>query len=141
MVRGLHELDVGHLVPDHEEGGAAVARHEDPRQGRSNHPWISKHRIHVSVARHDALERALVEAVEVLDVLGDVLAAQITDDQLGRERVAQADEVRARRVERIGERRGLANQRPAVLRADLLDVVREVLDAQEVLDVVQAVLD
>ena len=67
----------------------------------------------------------------------DVLAGRRARDQVGGEVVADRDEVRAGRVERVGEDARLADQRPAVRREHPLAAVRVVLEREEILQAIR----
>ena len=83
-----------------------------------------------------------VQLVVGLRALGDVLAVEEAGDEVGRHRVRDRDEVRPRRVERVEERPGLADQAPAIAAGvDLLAAIGEVRNLEEVLDLVEPGLD
>jgi hypothetical protein len=67
-------------------------------------------------------------------VPADVNAVAVPQDHLGDQVVADADEIRARRVERVREDAGLAGQRPALVRVDAGAAVRVVIEPEEVFD-------
>ena len=64
----------------------------------------------------------------------DVDAVAVAQDHLGDEVVAHPDEIRARRIERIGEDPGFAGQRPALAREHPRTAVWIVVQPEEVLD-------
>jgi hypothetical protein len=66
-------------------------------------------------------------------VPADVLVPQVARDQVRDVRVADGDEIAARRIERIEEHAGLARQRPAIGREYLLAAVGEIAQETEVL--------
>ena len=108
------ELEVRELVVHREQRDARVVEERVQVQLVGRDPDVAEQRVLVLVLREDVVEEAEVQVVVVLESLGDVLALEIAADQVAGEDVPEPDEVRARRVERVGEGAGLADQRPAI---------------------------
>ena len=87
-------------------------------------------------AADGGLEGADVGRVERQRAPRDVLSLEVTRHEVGGEGVPLRDEVRARRVEGVGEAAGHADDAPALRREHARAAVGEVLDPQEVLDLI-----
>ena len=135
------EVRVGQLAlveqehRDREVRGAVPAE-EDRRRER-----VAEQRVEVLVVREPGLEVAEVEVVRELGALLDLPAVEVGRDEVGDERVADADEVRAGREERVEEGAGVAGQAPALRREDPLGAVRVVAHLEVVLDLLAPSLE
>ena len=105
-----------------------------PRDFRRHHLRVAHDRVLAVIEPDEGVEEAQIRRVERLGARRDVLAAHVAHDEIGDAVVAHRDEIRAGRIERIGEHTRLAGQRPAIGREDARAAVREVLQREEVLE-------